>query len=320
MEIKEYAPVLIPTLNRFEHFRRCFNSLEKCTGARNTELFIALDYPPSEQYRDGWQKIDSFLHEKELSCGFKKLHVIRRSYNHGIGKPDGNYELMLEEVSKLYDRFIFSEDDNEFSPNFLEYMNWGLETFAGDNSIYAVCGYNGVKISNINNNVYLYPRFNAWGCGQWIWKRKKLDVFYNWDYLYKVAKGYPLSTVWSRDFLHAYHIVRMVNRKEFYGDSIKGCLPENERYCLYPVISKVRNTGLDGSGLHGGRGKNSQILEANRIIDTENLFTPYITEDLVQPQIKAIYKKQERDEGNLIKAFARRVLFLVWKLTGINYC
>ena len=52
-EIREYAPILIPTLNRYEHFKRCVESLAKCTHAEKTELVIGLDYPPSERYQKG---------------------------------------------------------------------------------------------------------------------------------------------------------------------------------------------------------------------------------------------------------------------------
>ena len=50
MEINHYAPVIIVTLNRYEHFKRCLDSLEKCTGANKTDVYVGLDYPPSEKY------------------------------------------------------------------------------------------------------------------------------------------------------------------------------------------------------------------------------------------------------------------------------
>ena len=75
MEIITYAPVLITTLNRYEHFVRCLESLERCTGSENTEVYVALDYPPSEKYKGGWVKISSYLSEKErqLLENFRKL-------------------------------------------------------------------------------------------------------------------------------------------------------------------------------------------------------------------------------------------------------
>lgn len=43
-----YYPVIIPTLNRFEHFKNCVESLANCTYAPETELIIGLDFPPAE--------------------------------------------------------------------------------------------------------------------------------------------------------------------------------------------------------------------------------------------------------------------------------
>lgn len=68
-EIREYAPILIPTLNRYKHFRRCVESLSKCTHAEKTELVIGIDYPPVEKYREGWEKISEFI---TTITGFKK--------------------------------------------------------------------------------------------------------------------------------------------------------------------------------------------------------------------------------------------------------
>ena len=45
-----FYPVVIPTLNRFDHFRNCVESLVRCTHADKTELIIGLDFPPYEKY------------------------------------------------------------------------------------------------------------------------------------------------------------------------------------------------------------------------------------------------------------------------------
>jgi glycosyltransferase involved in cell wall biosynthesis len=50
MEIKQYAPVVIPTLNRYDHFKACLESLEKCRGVDKTDVYVVLDFSPSEEY------------------------------------------------------------------------------------------------------------------------------------------------------------------------------------------------------------------------------------------------------------------------------
>lgn len=36
-----HAPVGIVTPNRYEHFKQCLESLERCTGADKTEVHVA---------------------------------------------------------------------------------------------------------------------------------------------------------------------------------------------------------------------------------------------------------------------------------------
>ena len=69
------APVIIPTLNRYSHFKQCLDSLELCTLADKTIVYVALDFPPSEKYIDGWRKIDNYLRDKKSHNNFRKLIV-----------------------------------------------------------------------------------------------------------------------------------------------------------------------------------------------------------------------------------------------------
>lgn len=45
-----YAPVCIPTLNRYEHLKELIESLQRNPWAQYTDLFIGLDFPPGEKY------------------------------------------------------------------------------------------------------------------------------------------------------------------------------------------------------------------------------------------------------------------------------
>ena len=62
-----YAPVVIPTLNRFEHFKQCLESLERCNNADKTEVYVALDYPPSDKYVEGGEKLMSTYLSRNLA-------------------------------------------------------------------------------------------------------------------------------------------------------------------------------------------------------------------------------------------------------------
>ena len=157
-----YAPVLIPTLNRYEHLKETITSLSHCTGAEFTDLYIALDYPPSAYYEEGYIKIVNFL---PSISGFKSVNIIRRDHNFGVGK--NALDALVNIVFKEHDRYIFSEDDNHFSPNFLEFMNKGFEMFKDNKSVIAINGYRHFYDLKFADNNYFFQTidFSAWGYG-----------------------------------------------------------------------------------------------------------------------------------------------------------
>ena len=131
-----YYPVGIPTLCRYEHFRRCVESLRNNTHANKTELVVGLDYPPSDKYKDGYEKISKYV---DTIDGFAKVTVFRHKENLGAV---GNWAYVQNYIFQNYDAAIMSEDDNEFAPCFLEYMDRCLEKYAddeGDPGSYSPC-------------------------------------------------------------------------------------------------------------------------------------------------------------------------------------
>lgn len=61
IEITNYAPVIIPTLCRYEKFRNCMETLSQCTGADKTTVYIGLDYPLNQSHVAGYQWIKKYL-------------------------------------------------------------------------------------------------------------------------------------------------------------------------------------------------------------------------------------------------------------------
>ena len=197
-KINKYAPVVIPTLNRHKHFKRCLESLEKCSGANQTDVYVGLDFPPSEKYRDGWRKIDNYLHTKEKENGFAKLIVVRREKNFGAYM---NLKDLSRKACELCNQYIISEDDNEFAPNFLEYINWGLDYFKNNNNVLYICGYTYPNLDFLSNNVFLLKRYSGWGYGGW--SNKKKNVARDWEEIKQTLDLYPISTIFSNGIYKA---------------------------------------------------------------------------------------------------------------------
>ena len=306
------APIIIPTLNRYEHLKRCVTSLANNKLAKDSELVISLDYPPHEKYREGWEKIKEYL---PTIVGFGKVTVLCADENIGAAK---NCNKLRSYVKGLgYDAFILSEDDNVFAPNFLDYMNWALRTYKDDDSILAVCGYKRVDVSFLKNNVYKYPRFNAWGYGMWFKKREKLDKWENFELLQNYVDSRPLYTVFTKQIFLVNSVMRMLYRHVILGDSLPYLLPLEERYCLYPKISLVRNEGFDGSGLHNVYTSELYNMYHLSKVDENVAFKPHIVCPLYDPALKRVYNKAYKRSFKLYIDVA--IKFLMYKLFGKYY-
>lgn len=269
IQIKEYAPVLIPTLNRVDHLKNCIESLEDCTYAEQTEVYVGLDYPPSQKYEAGWRKVEDYLKEKVNNNRFKQLIIERRDSNCGAVL---NSNLLIDSIKNKYSGYIFTEDDNVFSPNFLDYMNQGLALYKEDSRIMAICGYSYIDIAKdptANNNI-AYRKYSGWGTGQWcdkVFAYKKIDrseyrelLLKSWKTTLRLWRLHPISV---NDFLSMHF------RNQTYGDSLANAqLSLENKYCVFPKLSMVRNCGHDGSGEHCG----TSSVFTNQEIDTSNTF------------------------------------------------
>lgn len=259
-----YYPIIIPTLNRYIHFRRCVESLANNTHADKTELIIGLDYPPSERYVEGYKQIKSYI---PTIKGFGKVTVFERTENFGAIK---NGSALLEYAFEQYDAIISTEDDNEFSPCFLDFMNKALNKYMYDDRVSCVEGENNIHYLNlISTNIMFAPTGGGRGLGLWKRKRGLLPIedvgsgieyahrlIVSWDKSWRIYKMYPGMLKMLMD---------MITRgKEIWGDTLIGCCNIVEGLLqLRPRRSMVRNHGYDGSGLHSGTNPQymHQILE-----------------------------------------------------------
>lgn len=275
MKNKTFAPVLIPTLCRYEHFKRCIESLSNCTHADKTDVYIGLDYPAKDSHWEGYLKIKEYLKD----CGnlnFKSLNVVKREYNYGFG-PNGNLRLLRNDVFKDYDRCICSEDDNEFSPCFLDFMNKVLDYYKDDLHIASVSGYsqeNYASIQTSANLLYLYDS-SAWGIGLW---RNKDEEFLSIPRTYFEELVYSLKD-FTRLFVKfpaaAYMLFTMIKKGRAYGDTMRTCYNiVNDTYQIRPKKSLVRNHGNDGSGMHCKKNKRvaHQPISDNYLFDIKPSF------------------------------------------------
>lgn len=246
----ECYPILIPTLCRAMHFIRCVESLAANKFAKDTELVVGLDYPLNASHVEGYQKIQAYLQGIQ---GFGKVTIFAADQNLGATK---NLLRLREYAFSKYDAIICTEDDNEFSPCFLEYMNQMLDLYKNDNSITSVCGYNNMESYSAKGKdaIVLSHDTSAWGVGLWKCKEQNYlalkktivsDILFSTRNAIRILRTYPTAIQ---------HLLTMVESKVDYGDTQRTCLNiVHNTYQIRPLISMVRNWGNDGSGEHCGR-------------------------------------------------------------------
>lgn len=268
MTIDTYYPVLIPTLCRFEHFKRCVETLSACTHADKTTLYIALDYPLKEDHWEGYKNISSFIDNIK---GFENVIVLKREKNLG---PAQNIKRAKDVIFDKYDAYIFSEDDNEFSPNFLDYMNKCLNRYKDDPSIYAVCGYNfPVDFGDYNKNVYFNHLYSAWGVGRWRYKEIPFEISSVKSILGSLRH---VIRIYYYNPKYLLYLLRMVQKEVVYGDLLVCAYSiAQKKLNVFPIVSKVRNHGHDGSGQNSTEiGKNkyeTQVIDQELFFDVDDI-------------------------------------------------
>lgn len=246
--MNNFSPVFIFTLCRYVHFKRCIESLSFCANADKTDLYIAFDYPLLEEHWDGYKKIEQYINEIK---GFRSINIIKRTINYGVSK---NFTDGLAEVFEKYDRVIISEDDNYFAPNFLSFVNKGLNLYENRDDIFSINGYNSPPKMPLwyQQDVFMIRAWTTWGVG--VWKKKWKKVDWSIDVYNSMLNKKDNWKELKKNYASGLHQLKKISETGYItGDAyIVLYLIDNSMYSVYPVKSRVRNTGNDGSGVNCG--------------------------------------------------------------------
>lgn len=289
IKITQYAPVIIPTLNRYDHFKQCIESLQKCTHADKTELIIGIDYPPSEKYVEGWKKIQKY--SKSIK-GFKKVTVFNHEQNLGSSK---NIIFLRNYAYKSYDFYILSEDDNVFSPCFLDYINKSLEYYKNDRNVLAISGYMPPVTweTQTESTVVHMKEYPAWGISlrkEWLQDMEKNMPLKYLDYVCSHRKLLKKLKSHLRNLYQFIFWIKdnpSLNRRCDF--TIANYLHISGKYVICPKTSLVRNMGNDGSGEHCERPEDD--IYSTQKISTAKTFC--LKDTLTQTEIKTLQEEFE---------------------------
>ena len=254
--------ILIPTLCRNEHLKKCLESLSKNPWAKYVDVYIGVDYPTKDSHWPGYREVLKLM-ERDYSM-FRSFHLYTRPTNFGA---DENMNALYQEAIKDHEQFIFMEDDTEFSENYLEYMLKALDYFRDDPDVISVSGYSYPVRFKTERNCNIITQnaiFNMWGAGFWTSKfevcRKDIeeDLCLIRDFSYNL-KHFSFSRYRRTDYINCVAGVdpddRDVRKLCYMFSSMTDLamgvyMQVKGKYQAMPCISKVRNNGFDGTGLY----------------------------------------------------------------------
>lgn len=159
----EYAPIALFAFNRADSLEKSLNALARSFGAGQSDLYIFVDGPRNASER---AKVDLVY---ALACrakGFRSVSVRRAEVNRGLGP---SIMAGVSDVIGRYGRVIVLEDDLVVTPDFLHWMNAGLDQYETVREVFSVCGYsNRVNVPrDYRFDGYFAPRSASWSWATW---------------------------------------------------------------------------------------------------------------------------------------------------------
>lgn len=238
------APIVISVYDRVEHLQKCIESLKHNPWSQHSDLFIVSDAAHTESHVARINKVREFIGQIK---GFNRVVPFNRKTNLGsfLSVKDA-----IDAVISDYGKLIFLEDDNIVAPNFLSFLNDGLAFYQNDPSVFSISGYNyPVTIpTSYQHDVYKWQGFTAWGVG--LWADRWQAVSWNYAGFDEMTASRKRELDRIAEHLYRYISYDIAHDRLIIDTVISYWLFVNSQCSIFPVISKVRNTGSDGTGEH----------------------------------------------------------------------
>ncbi len=249
---KVYAPIAIFAFNRPGHLSNLFTTLLTNPEAEFSEIYLFIDGPRTHDEK----KLTS--ETKKIGLDFSKflnLNIFQNEKNLGLS------ESILGGIDKVlltHDRVIVLEDDLELSPNFLRFINRGLEVHKSDLSVASIQGFSLIDLRPPETSYFLRGA-DCWGWATWSnrWESLVRDPRILLDQLRKrkLTRNFDLNGAYPYTNLLERNCAGVVDS---WAIRWHASMFLEEKFSLYPAKSLVKNMGRDGSGTHGGNPKESQ--------------------------------------------------------------
>lgn len=245
------APLLIFVYARPDHTKKTIEAIAKNDLAAQTNVFIFSDAAKNAKTEEKVIEVRDYIDTLENRNLFKSVTIIKADKNKGLANS------IISGVTQVIDKYeevIVLEDDLVTSPDYLQYMNDALNYYRNNQNIWSISGYTfQLKIpENYNHDIFLSYRGCSWGWATWKDRWDQVD----WEVTdYKeFTSNRVMRDKFNRGGRDMSPMLDMQMKGEVDSWAIRWCYSQSKLNLLtvYPVISRIQNIGLDGSGTHSG--------------------------------------------------------------------
>jgi hypothetical protein len=244
---KNLAPIALFVYNRPDHAFRTLSSLKETALAGESRLFIFSDGPKNPDDKIQVEKINKVRQVIQSEKWCAEVEIIESPVNKGLANSlSGGITKIVNEYGKV----IVIEDDLQFSPDFLHYLNSALVIYQDKKQVFSIAAFMFPVRAKLPETYFLH--IPTWSGGWATWKRA-------WDHFNPDA-GELLRLVKEKgqlkfDFWRSINWYRLLKRN-FEGKVDSWAIRwyasvfVQDGLCLHPRQSLTKNIGFDASGTH----------------------------------------------------------------------
>lgn len=295
------SPIALFIYKRPEHTIRTLKSLMKCAEYEDSPLYIYCDGAKDNENQELVEK--TRLVAKEL-VGDKAI-FIESKVNKGLAN---SIILGVTQITNKFGKVIVLEDDLTVSPYFLTYMNSALDAYEHEQSVMQVSGFIfPTSAFSHRTKAMFFPFTVSWGWATWkrAWDKFDSETL-GWEELQtnkEMRKRFNLDGYY--DYAETLNLQKM-GKVDSWAVRWYWSVFSHQGYAVFPPISYVDNTGVDGSGTHSS--------------NLARLFFPYIPQSLCSFNIELPreFSIDEEDYKILKKAISKSGYTLRFKLGSLK--
>lgn len=243
------APIVLFVYNRPEHTRIALESLAACQYADQSALYIFADQAKNEKAKEKVEQVRRIVKEDIWKEKFAEVNITEASQNKGLAN---SVISGVTQVIQKYGSVIVVEDDNRVAPDFLDYMNRGLEYYENDHRIGEIGGYCApIKIpDDYPYDVFAMGRGSSYAWASWKDRWDQIDwEVKDYNQFKKEPKNRRAFNEYGEDL---FQMLEGQMKGNIDSWAIRSAYSKfkNGQLCILPVKTRVENQGFDGTGVH----------------------------------------------------------------------